>query len=599
MTKEKQIQIMKPIKVLSLVLLALLLLVPAASAETYTLIDEDLDFGSVSEFVPVGDELIGTNLLRNIGFSGLSLPNMGVSYYVPASVLKYKPSTTSFGLYLSSNGRSITCVNGGDNIAVSLFSADYVTSYSGFDGESIELRVPNVIYYNGEDVTSSFTHLDPIDLTSVVGSGIVAGAKLIYFYYNASLPGSGMGNIGGEGIDNVRKYVSYLSSKLPDCYVIGGLSDVSYPRCGFSVVVVPVGGTLITKPVLQHVTVTYDDQTSDYTVTFDETTFDRDISVTGYLLGVFPLHSTGIGWKLHSDAVSYTVPARFLTFDLDYTAEVVYNDDRKSVSWNLDSLPETVTPPEPDPPSEPDLPDEPDPPDPTEPPEEPPNPPWYDPSGGGGGGGGDGGGGSFNGETFRESFRLPDSVYDLLNFDIKQIRSDLLSEIPIFEDIATGVFDGADALYGILFGFIAGTLVFIFEPVYGVLDWVSGVVEWFYDLCFGFMDFLYIPNHILSYLIQFVPNEILNLAVLLFALDISVGLLSILIPDIKFVYNASLSMARPHIPRRPASPPLEYLGTELEDYHSEYWGDSHIEGHNYDYHQDVTKDGLNYEWRYK
>ena len=45
MKKETQTQIMKPIKVFSLVLLALLLLVPAASAETYTLIDEDMVFG--------------------------------------------------------------------------------------------------------------------------------------------------------------------------------------------------------------------------------------------------------------------------------------------------------------------------------------------------------------------------------------------------------------------------------------------------------------------------------------------------------------------------------------------------------------------------
>ena len=501
MTKERQTQIMKPIKVLSLVLLALLLLVPAASAETYTLIDETLYFGVPG---PVGDvpKLGDPNVFGSIsGFEYLKTSGLVSNYYRGEVITGYS-STKGYNGDVSALRHGTlynyyTCYYVEDNGIFSSKNAGWLGPLGGYFYER-EIITPeklsdagydissytSLVLRNGEEVSYSKGDYVPKDGSLYCGYGYQLSPK-----YSSSNPtdaqrAKGYYDVFVNAYDIIYDYASDISISYPESLVLlnGGVNYLN-GYVEFSLYICPLTQQWGELSEEQHVTVTYDDQTSDYTVAFDETTFDRDISVTGYLLGVFPLHSTGIGWKLHSDAVSYTVPARFLTFDLDYTAEVVYNDDRKSVSWNLESLPETVTPPEPEPPSEPDLPDEPDPPDPTEPPEEPPNPPWYDPSGGGGGGGGDGGGGSFNGETFRESFQLPDSVYDLLNFDIKQIRSDLLSEIPIFEDIATGVFDGADALYGILFGFIAGTLVFIFEPVYGVLDWVSGVVEWFYDLC--------------------------------------------------------------------------------------------------------------------
>lgn len=474
MTKEKQIQIMKPIKVLSLVLLALLLLVPAASAETYTLIDEDLVFSSD------GDDVFE-----------------GVAGYIPLE----DPDVVESENYV---------------LLDVIFSSEYfeerdidISIYDGgtwsFGGRSglIEIQPDGSIYLEG---------LNP------------NGFEYRTFYASDMLTFEGWFCPSSEYYDEQWVYTPEEYARYGcGLYICPWVKDVSW---GVNYVITGLDGfepgPVTLTPAgesIQHVTVTYDDETSDYTVIFDETTFDRDISVTGYLFGVFPIHFTGIGWRLHSDAVSYTVPARFFVFDLYYTAEVVYNGDRKSVSWNLDSLPETVTPPEPDPPfpdPDPGLPDDPDTFDPTTPFPTPP----YNPSG--------------------LPDKIPTSLKELIGFDLTEIKDRFKESTPFYSNAFDFIASAIEAVFDFLFVLIAGTLGvligFLSDPlteIYNFIVWTSSVV-------FSFMDFLIIPNHIMSFLADFVPVEIVNLALAALGLDILLNVLSIAIPDFITAYKSTV-----------------------------------------------------------
>ena len=475
MTKERQTQIMKPIKVLSLVLLALLLLIPAASAEIYTLIDEDLEFGG-----------------------GLTFE--GFSSYLPV--------------------------------------------FDDEVGEPVEIGICYEIYYDSYSIAESLGLTSPSELDGAHWSWGPYSGTVEYTGYNAGLEFDGFpddvyttvygtSNINLKGWD----YSEFDDSYEPEVYYAISYEDLFLAGLvPFVIGVVPESGVagvitytpdfytepfLITVPsgVTQHVTVTYDDETTDYTVTFDETTFDRDISVTGYLFGLFSIHSTGIGWKLHSDAVSYTVPARFLTFDLDYTAEVVYNGDRKSVSWNLDSLPETVTPPEPDPPypdPDPELTDDPDLFDANSPFPK----PSYNPSG--------------------LPNKIPTSLKEFIGLNLTEIRDKFKESTPFYSNAFDFIASAIETLFGFFLSLIVGTIGlligFLTDPltdVYDFIVWTSSVV-------FSFMDFLIIPNHIMSVLADFVPVQIVNLALAALGFDILLNVLSIAIPDLITAYKSTV-----------------------------------------------------------
>lgn len=538
-TTENQPKNMKPLKVLSLVLLALLLLVPAASAETYTLIDEDLEFGgSVSggSIVPPSQYLLQSGSIEvtrdtNVGVF-YSYTYEG-SYYGEPGVLTWTVSSAFPGVYL--------------------------------DGVRLD----------------EYTYEEPFE--AFVQTGDKYGRILLGLFQTG---GTGTYEEWSAYLSFIEGYLISLSKSCPNSYVLCNGVQSSTSACNIYVVPYPEPS----EGVTQHVTVTYTEESENYQIYVDTSDESVDVWVHGYVFGWFPVYtfsSNSFPPSTHFEWLD--LPFRFLFWNVDWEVKVECGGESKVLKWNQDSLPIDVTPPDPDPPREPDLPDEPDPPDPTKPPEEPPNPPGYNPPGSGGGGG------SFDGQSFRELFTIPDSLHDLLNFDIKQIRSDLLADIPIYNDIAEGFFTALDTVRSFIFGSVIFVIVSMLTPVTLVLDWFATFVEWFYNLCFSFMSFVYIPTHILEYLVLFIPNEILNLALFLFALDIVVGVISILVPDIQYSYRLVRGMIATRIPTRKDST----VRTELDVYHSEYWGEPHYVDFDYDEHEDTTDDGLHYSWRYK
>ena len=447
---------MKPLKVLLLVLLALLLLVPAASAETYTLVDEDLVFG---------------------GGSGGIVDAYTYSYY---------------------NGE------GKASGPITLVGSSYVlsTSYGDFSGSGV--------YISGS-LDSSYTD-DPynpysVDLTSDE------------FYYHVYFLVAGPGKF-ADFVAEVVSYAKTLSSANPDIPVILNIQCSSSPQVlTASVYIYPIPE--ISESAIQHVTVTYDDQSENYQVYVDTSDESVDVWVRGYVFGWLPVWTFGSNAFPPSTHFEWlTCPVRFLFWDVDWEVEVECNGESKFIYWSLDTPPiDGGTIPEPDPPfpdPDPGLPDDPDPFDPTIPFPT----PSYNPSG--------------------LPNKIPTSLKEIIGFDLTEIKDRFKESIPFYSNAFDFVASAIEALFDFLFGLIAGTLGiligFLSEPltdIYNFIVWTSSVV-------FSFMDFLIIPNHIMSFLADFVPVEIVNLALAALGLDILLNVLSIAIPDLITAYKSTV-----------------------------------------------------------
>ena len=443
---------MKPLKVFSLVLLALLLLVPAVSAETYTLIDEDLVFGDS-----------GTS-------SGLTLQFSLLSETVDVTLNSDR--TLLDGSILPSGTRVSTYYYAAFDNYVVVGSNSY--PISSFLGNNRDLLI---------DVSST-----------IFPGGYVSFGKGDNRYFNAWVyyPYDSSGNP--------------PSPSVPSSFVV---ENYWVPSSGSS------------SGVTQHVTVTYDDQSENYQVYVDTSDESVDVWVRGYVFGWLPVWTFGSNAFPPSTHFEWlTCPVRFLFWDVDWEVEVECNGESKFVYWNLDTPPiDGGTIPEPDPPfpdPDPGLPDDPDPFNPTTPFPT----PSYNPSG--------------------LPNKIPTSLKEIIGFNLTEIKDRFKESTPFYSNAFDFVASAIEALFDFLFGLIAGTLGiligFLSEPltdIYNFIVWTSSVV-------FSFMDFLIIPNHIMSFLADFVPVEIVNLALAALGLDILLNVLSIAIPDLITAYKSTV-----------------------------------------------------------
>ena len=487
MKKETQTQIMKPITVLSLVLLALLLLVPAASAETYTIIDEDMVFGGGG-----GSSGSGGGL-GSVSVPEYFFPKLDISSWEPLTNTNEKPIEISI---TSEDSKYIIDSDSGD-----FFWVDCGGLYQ--NGLKLERDSENPNKGIVIPVNSSYYRL---------GGGLAGG--------NSNIPPGFTDSYYGERVylanEAVKEFAISLSLAFPGCTVcVQG--PFNSPMYWYLYMVVDE----TTPSSIQHVTVTYDDQSENYQVYVDTSDESVDVWVRGYVFGWLPVWTFGSNAFPPSTHFEWlTCPVRFLFWDVDWEVEVEWNGESKFIYWNLDTPPiDGGTIPEPDPPfpdPDPELPDDPDTFDPTTPFPT----PSYNPSG--------------------LPNKIPTSLKEIIGFNLTEVKDRFKESTPFYSNAFDFVASAIEALFDFLFGLIAGTLGiligFLSDPLtetYNFIVWTSSVV-------FSFMDFLIIPNHIMSFLADFVPVEIVNLALTALGLDILLNVLSIAIPDLITAYKSTV-----------------------------------------------------------
>lgn len=545
MTKERQTQIMKPIKVLSLVLLALLLLVPAASAETYTIIDEDMVFGGGSgtsggvQNVEEGSDIFGSDSeIYGLLSSFVRLSYVGDSVWTSYSLASPLNADSAYDLspQVSSSGAVIDTrisgyILGSDTEDFRKYKSGATgyfvpkTSYypvltSSGSYTSQRYSLCSAVYYQGGEVVfDKSSALELLD--SKIGS--LTSQLRVEFGFDT---GSTSSDVYYGAVDSlshaIARYFSetYLGSYVAVSYY-GSNSDGKgyYDSSSVDVIITVVGlDSPVSESATQHVTVTYDDQSENYQVYVDTSDESVDVWVRGYVFGWLPVWTFGSNSFPPSTHFEWlTCPVRLFFWDVDWEVEVECNGESKFIYWNLDSLPIIVPPPDPPfPDPDPELPDDPDPFDPT-------NPfptPSYNPSG--------------------LPNKIPTSLKEIIGFNLTEIKDRFKESTPFYSNAFDFVASAIEALFDFLFGLIGVTLGvligFLSEPlteIYNFIVWTSSVV-------FSFMDFLIIPNHIMSFLADFVPVEIVNLALAALGLDILLNVLSIAIPDLITAYKSTV-----------------------------------------------------------
>lgn len=526
MKKETQTQIMKPIKVLSLVLLALLLLVPAASAETYTIIDEDLKFGDDTPSYSVGDSnvfLKYSNLITSLKDAyGNAVDPLFSSELVSFKNTAYSSAGRVYGNGIST--RSIMYYSDGEADSTSTKDiTGYLYNYhKALSGGYSSVSIDSFIYYNGSELTG-YTSTDYLPLESGL-LGCSMYFKYASFTYGAtSQTTANVISQYNRGLTFAKSLASYISSQ-EGCYVFlypnNYYDSSSVSAVDFNFICYGLSESSSSSST-QHVTVTYDDQSENYQVYVDTSDESVDVWVRGYVFGWLPVWTFGSNAFPPSTHFEWlTCPVRFLFWDVDWEVEVECNGESKFIYWNLDTPPiDGGTIPEPDPPfpdPDPELPDDPDPFDPTTPFPT----PSYNPSG--------------------LPNKIPTSLKEIIGFNLTEIKDRFKESTPFYSNAFDFVASAIEALFDFLFGLIGVTLGvligFLSEPlteIYNFIVWTSSVV-------FSFMDFLIIPNHIMSFLVDFVPVEIVNLALAALGLDILLNVLSIAIPDLITAYKSTV-----------------------------------------------------------
>ncbi|MBQ4134032.1 MAG: hypothetical protein IJD66_00805 [Methanocorpusculum sp.] len=457
MTKERQTQIMKPLKVLSLVLLALLLLVPAASAETYTLIDEDLVFG---------------------GGSGGSIVN-------PSKYLYRSVSYTADESFVL-----------GDFFPFSqTFGSDQLGWYVDFDNPGVLL--------NGV-VQSQFTSDSPD--SPIVNSGDKYHVITLGLFQSGF---TGTASDWSSYVSYIESYLVSLSVSCPDSYVLCSGIQGSTSIC--NIYVYPYPEPSLSE--IQHVTVTYSDESERYTVTLERNGVESDaiISMTFFDFLTFNKYA-----QRSSEDWTVTLSPYFLWFEVDYELRVNLDGQTDSVSWNLDTLPITVPPPDPplpeEPPEEPDEPFKPD--DPF--PELDPPPPNILPE------------------------RIPTSIKDLIGFSKEEILASFAAGIPFYSDALYFAADLFDFIFENVLGIVVVALGFFFDPIYQMFNYLYDVVTWILTSVISFGQYFEIPNHILSRLVQTLPNSIVNFALVVFGFDILLNIVSVAVSDLITAYRSTV-----------------------------------------------------------
>lgn len=481
MKKETQTQIMKPIKVLSLVLLALLLLVSAASAETYTLIDTDLTFGgsgnsgniSGGSWTPSGNQVYG--LVGTPGEYPLSdaVANTMYNGFDSALFCIDTTITTSTGTYVDTNtgvwlgGERLLEYTEANQFPIADYAEDtpvFVVPYMRGKFQSESIQQGGASYSTDLDVITSFC-------------------------------------------DMIYSVIQELSALYPNSYVLC-TQILNNPGYRYIYVLEPAEVSSST----QHVTVTYDDETTDYTVTLERNEELSSAAVVGNVLGFIPIvHNVDTS----SEDWSTTVSSRFLFFDLDYELRVELGEDKQSVTWNLDDLPAGATPPPED--TYPEI---------TPPDTEPfdPTSPFPDIP--------------FNPDILPE--KVPTSVIDIIGFNKTEIKEDFKTNISFYDDSLDDFSSLVDGIFGTIFAFIALTLGFFLDPLSSVLTQIYDFISWLSGSFFSFLDFLVIPNHILSVLSGFIPSELVNLALVALGFDVLLNVFSIAIPDLISAYKSTI-----------------------------------------------------------
>ena len=313
-TTENQPKNMKPLKVLSLVLLALLLLVPAASAETYTIIDTDLVFSGGGDDVFEGVA----------GYIPLEDPSVFESENYVILDWAFSPE------YFEERGIDISIYDGG------------TWSFGGRSG-LITIQPDGSIYLDG---------LNPNDL------------EYRTFYASDMFSFEGWYCPSSDYYDEQWVYTpedyAYYVCGLYIYPLVSGVSwDANYVITGLEgfepgpVTLTPAG------QLTQHVTVTYSDESEKYTVTLERNGIESSASIGATALGFLPLKdfvAFGQGVQTSSEDWTFTLPTHFLLFGVDYTFYVTIDGQTQSVSWGSSSLPESPPGTGSDPPGVPDNP---------------------------------------------------------------------------------------------------------------------------------------------------------------------------------------------------------------------------------------------------
>jgi len=121
-----------------------------------------------------------------------------------------------------------------------------------------------------------------------------------------------------------------------------------------------------------------------------------------------------------------------------------------------------------------------------------------------------------------ENFRLPSSLKEALNLiSLEEYRSSLsLDSTHVLYGYQQGIFDLSDNTIGFVFGvliilisIVAVIPKLLFVTFTDLIVWLSSAFESFYD-------WLVIPSEIFNLVIDLIPDEILSLALLLFAVDL-------------------------------------------------------------------------------
>ena len=295
MKKETQTQIMKPIKVFSLVLLALLLLVPAASAETYTLIDEDLVFGGGSG--------------SGGGIDSVEIPE----YFFPHGLqLRVHESETS--LVITTDSSELEYII--DSTTGESFIIDCFGTY--LNGEKVVN--PDSPYYTQEILPGQSFYY--------AAGRLLAG--------NDNVPPDYQDSYYGERVyhanNAVREVAISLSLAYPDCPVCV-VGPINTPL--FWYLYMPVGESV--PALTQHVTVTYDDQSENYQVYVDTSDESVDVWVHGYLFGWFPVYTLSSNSFPPSTHFEWlTLPVQWMLWNIDWEVKVEFDGESQVLKWNQD-----------------------------------------------------------------------------------------------------------------------------------------------------------------------------------------------------------------------------------------------------------------------
>ena len=325
MRKERQTLIIQPLKVLSLVLLALLLLVPAASAETYTIIDEDLKFGDYTPSYSVGDSnvfLKYSNLITSLKnaygnsvkplFSSEVVSFKNTVYSSPGRISGYGITTRSMMYYSDGEFDSSRDVTG--------FLYNYHKSLSGAYSS---ISIDSFIYYKGSELTG-YTYADYLPLESGLLGCSMYFEYHSYTYGETSQITADIISEYNKGLTFAKSLASYISSQ-EGCYVF------LYPNNHYdSSAVYDVDFNFIcyglsessSSSASQHVTVTYDKDSDTYDVSLKRNGEPLYLSIKGKAFGWLPIYTYTTVQDESLDLSLSGLPSRFFGFDLSYHAEV-------------------------------------------------------------------------------------------------------------------------------------------------------------------------------------------------------------------------------------------------------------------------------------